>query len=152
MRKLLLLFSLALFVNCSAIKDQKSQTKADGLVTIKIVQVNDVYEIDALNDGLYGGMARVAYIRDSIQKQNPNTYLFMGGDFLNPSLLGNIKVDGKRLQGKQMVDVMNAMDFDLVRSEERRVGKECRSRWSAYDEKKKMRSEVIGERIKMIVM
>src|SRR5437870_13001526 len=24
-----------------------------------------------------------------------------------------------------------------VRSEERRVGKECRSRWSAYDEKKK---------------
>lgn len=114
MRKLLLLFSLALFVNCSATKDQKSQTKADGLVTIKIVQVNDVYEIDALNDGLYGGMARVAYIRDSIQKQNPNTYLFMGGDFLNPSLLGNIKVDGKRLQGKQMVDVMNAMDFDLV--------------------------------------
>src|SRR5947199_8535143 len=26
-----------------------------------------------------------------------------------------------------------------VRSEERRVGKECRSRWSPYDEKKKVR-------------
>lgn len=114
MKKLLQLFSLALFISCSATKDKKPQVKADGLVTIKIVQINDVYEIDALNDGLYGGMARVAYIRDSIQKQNPNTYIFMGGDFLNPSLLGNIKVDGKRLQGKQMVDVMNAMDFDLV--------------------------------------
>jgi len=114
MKNILLLISLTLLVSCSATKDQKPQTKADGLVTIKIVQVNDVYEIDALNDGLYGGMARVAYIRDSIQKKTPNTYLFMGGDFLNPSLLGNIKVDGKRLQGKQMVDVMNAMDFDLV--------------------------------------
>src|SRR5687768_18520722 len=27
--------------------------------------------------------------------------------------------------------------FKWARSEERRVGKECRSRWSAYDEKKK---------------
>ena len=29
-----------------------------------------------------------------------------------------------------------------VRSEERRVGKECRSRWSPYHEKKKKREQI----------
>lgn len=40
--------------------------------------------------------------------------LFMAEDFLNPSLLGIIKADGKRVRGKQMVEVMNTMNFDLV--------------------------------------
>jgi 2',3'-cyclic-nucleotide 2'-phosphodiesterase (5'-nucleotidase family) len=40
--------------------------------------------------------------------------LFMAGDFLNPSLLGTMKLDGERIRGKQMVEVMNAMNFDLV--------------------------------------
>src|SRR5690606_1823562 len=88
--------------------------KSDGIVTFKIVQINDVYEIDPLKDGEYGGMARVAHIRDSIKKENPNTFLMLAGDFLNPSLLSTIKLDGERIQGKQMVEVMNAMDFDLV--------------------------------------
>lgn len=88
--------------------------KGPGVITIKFVQVNDVYEIAPLNAGEYGGMARVAYVRDSIKEKFPNTYLFMAGDFLNPSLLGTLKVDGERLNGKQMVEVMNAMDFDLV--------------------------------------
>lgn len=88
--------------------------KGPGVITIKFVQVNDVYEIAPLNAGEYGGMARVAYVRDSIKEKFPNTYLFMAGDFLNPSLLGTLKVDGERLNGKQMVEVMNAMNFDLV--------------------------------------
>src|SRR5438309_9456386 len=32
----------------------------------------------------------------------------------------------------------------LARSEERRVGKECRSRWSPYDEKRKEKKKSIG--------
>src|SRR5438067_11154989 len=35
------------------------------------------------------------------------------------------------------VDLALVMSGDLDRSEERRVGKECRSRWSQYHEKKK---------------
>src|SRR6266511_6491056 len=31
-----------------------------------------------------------------------------------------------------VTDDLSSSDFDLVRSEERRVGKECRSRWSPY--------------------
>ena len=37
----------------------------------------------------------------------------------------------KNLRGLQFVDYQHKDDF-LQRSEERRVGKECRSRWSPY--------------------
>jgi len=83
-------------------------------VTFKFIQLNDVYEIAPLSGGKYGGMARVAHVADSVRTVEPNTFLVMAGDFLNPSLLGTVKVDGERLRGKQMIEVMNAMDFDLV--------------------------------------
>ncbi len=86
----------------------------DGKITFKFVQLNDVYEIAPLSGGKYGGMARVAHAVDSIKNVEPNTYLFMAGDFLNPSLLGTIKVNGERIGGRQMIEVMNAMDFELV--------------------------------------
>ena len=38
----------------------------------------------------------------------------MAGDFLNPSLLGTVTYNGERIRGKQMVETMNAMNFDLV--------------------------------------
>ena len=66
---------------------QIPEVKDDGKITFKFVQVNDVYEIAPLSGGKYGGMARVAHVVDSIKNVEPNTYLFMAGDFLNPSLL-----------------------------------------------------------------
>lgn len=104
-----------LTISCSLLDPiAEDPIKGSGTITIKFVQINDVYEIAPLNGGEYGGLARVAHIRDSIKKEFPNTYLFLAGDFLNPSLLGTLKVDGERLNGKQMVDVLNAMDVDLV--------------------------------------
>ncbi len=103
---------LLLLVSCKTTKI--SEVKNNATVTIKLLQVNDVYEISPLSGGKVGGMARVAHVADSIRKQNANTYLMMAGDFLNPSLIGNLKVDGKRVRGKQMVEVMNAMQFDLA--------------------------------------
>ena len=105
------LFSVLLLTGC---KLKKLVAQKDQVVTIKLLQVNDVYEISPLGGGKKGGMARVGYIADSIRKQNPNTYLMMAGDFLNPSLIGNLKVDGKYVRGKQMVEVMNAVQFDLA--------------------------------------
>ncbi len=103
------------FILLNSCKSTKiSEVKSNDLTTIKLIQVNDVYEIAPLSDGQYGGMARVAHISDSIKKQFPNSYLVMAGDFLNPSLLGTLKVDGKRVKGKQMIEVMNAMKFDLA--------------------------------------
>ncbi len=113
-------FLLSLFigyftVSCSLLAPTVvDPIKGAGAITLKFVQINDVYEIAPLNGGEYGGLARVAHIRDSIKQKFPNTYLFLAGDFLNPSLLGTLKIDGERLNGKQMVDVLNAMEVDLV--------------------------------------
>lgn len=111
--KRLSLFILIGFIIFSC-KTPQSLFQEDDSVVIKIIQINDVYEIDAINNGKNGGLARVAHIRDSVNKKFPNTYFFLGGDFLNPSLLGTIRVDGDRLQGKQMVEVLNAAKLDLT--------------------------------------
>ena len=50
--------------------------------------------------------------------------------------LGDSKKDipqtAKLLQGFDIVGLVEIMNRDVLRSEERRVGKECRSRWSPY--------------------
>lgn len=108
-RFLLVAFTSLFLIGCGASKDAIKETSG---ITIKIVQINDVYEIAPL--GEFGGLARVGHLRDSIKEKFPNTYLFLAGDFLNPSLLGTLKVDGERLNGKQMIDVLNALEIDLV--------------------------------------
>ena len=91
-----------------------SCSKEDGKIDFTFLQLNDVYEIAPIQGGAYGGMARVESIHKDLLKENTNTMLFLAGDFLNPSLLGTLKVSGERVRGKQMVEVMNAMNFDLV--------------------------------------
>jgi 5'-nucleotidase/UDP-sugar diphosphatase len=65
------------FVVTSCKKTKVSQLQKQNTVTIKLIQVNDVYEIAPLGGGKYGGMARVAHISDSIKRQFPNSYLVM---------------------------------------------------------------------------
>ncbi len=86
----------------------------DQKIKFTFLQLNDVYEIAALSGGEIGGMDRVETLHQQLIQENPNTFLFMAGDFLNPSLLGNIKYEGERVKGKQMIEVMNTMSFDLV--------------------------------------
>ncbi len=89
-------------------------TKQPGNFYFTILQLNDVYEIAPVQGGKYGGMARVETIKQELVKEDLNTFIMMAGDFLNPSLLGTMKVDGNPVKGKQMIEVMNAMNFDLV--------------------------------------
>ena len=86
----------------------------DGIIEIKILQMNDVYEISpAASDGR-GGLARVATIRQELMAQNPNTLTVLAGDFLSPSVIGTLKYEGKRIRGKQMVEVLNTLGLDWV--------------------------------------
>ncbi len=94
-------------------KEYKFEKKPNKIY-FTIIQLNDVYEIAPVQNNKYGGMARVEALHKKLLEENPNTMLMLAGDFLNPSLLGTIKVDGERVRGKQMVEVMNAMNFDLV--------------------------------------
>ena len=91
-----------------------SCSKDDGKISFTLLQVNDVYEIAAIQGGEYGGMARVETVHQELLAKNKNTLLVMAGDFLNPSLLGTMKYEGYRVRGKQMIEVMNAMNFDVA--------------------------------------
>ncbi len=105
MKKIIFLLSLTLLFSCN---------KDDHKIKLTFLQVNDVYEIAPLEGGKVGGMARVETLHKQLLKENPNTFLFMAGDFLNPSLIGTMKYKGEKIRGKQMIEVMNAMNFDLV--------------------------------------
>ncbi|QOD61216.1 bifunctional metallophosphatase/5'-nucleotidase [Polaribacter haliotis] len=109
--KYLYLFFLLIITACSSIKNTSKDNKK---INFTFLQLNDVYEIAPIQGGEFGGMARVETVHKNLLKENENTLLFMSGDFLNPSLIGTLKVDGERVRGKQMVEVMNAMNFDLV--------------------------------------
>lgn len=88
--------------------------KDDHKIEFTFLQLNDVYEIAPIQGGKFGGMARVETLHQQLLQENKNTLLVMAGDFLNPSLLGTLKVDNERVLGKQMIEVMNAMKFDVV--------------------------------------
>lgn len=84
------------------------------VVRITLLQMNDVYEITPVSGGTQGGLARVATIRNELLAENPNTFTLLAGDMFNPSALGTARVDDERLNGKQMVDVMNVLGLDYA--------------------------------------
>jgi len=83
------------------------------VIRVAVLHVNDVYEITEASDG-WGGPARLATLRRQLLAANPNVISVLAGDLLSPSALGTARVDGQRLDGRQMVDVLNAAGIDLV--------------------------------------
>ena len=108
-----LLFALILTASCK-IQTGIPVSEDDQVIEFRIIQLNDVYEIAPIQNGAYGGMARVAKLIKKHKMQEENTFVILSGDFLNPSLLGTIKHNGKRIKGAQMVDLMNVAGVDLV--------------------------------------
>src|SRR5262249_5994313 len=74
-------------------------------VAVTVLQLNDVYEMFPV-DGR-GGLARVATLRQQLEAENPNTLTVLAGDLVSPSALGQARVDGRPLAGRQMIDLMN---------------------------------------------
>ncbi len=114
--KLLSSFFLGvLLFSASCTGFQKSaKSHDDNQLDFTILAMNDVYEISALGGGTVGGMARVATIRKELLKENANMFTLHAGDCLNPSLLGNLKYEGKKIKGRQMVEVMNQAGIDWM--------------------------------------
>lgn len=81
--------------------------------TACIIQLNDVYEIGPLEGGRKGGMPRVASVIADARKKYP-TLAVLAGDFLSPSVMGTAKLNGERVNGAQMVDLMNTVGIDMV--------------------------------------
>ncbi|MEO8514634.1 MAG: bifunctional metallophosphatase/5'-nucleotidase [Ignavibacteria bacterium] len=96
---------LILFIVCS-IYGQTSE--------VVFIQLNDVYEIAPLEGGKFGGFARVKTVIDKIKQANPYTYVILSGDFISPSALGTSTYEDKKINGRQMVEVLNAIGLNYV--------------------------------------
>ncbi len=98
-------FIVLIFIACSVF----GQTSE-----IVFIQMNDVYEIAPLEGGKFGGLARVKTVIDKIKQTNPYTYVILSGDFISPSALGTSTYEDKKINGRQMVEVLNAIGLDYV--------------------------------------
>jgi len=87
---------------------------AAGDGAIHILHFNDVYEITPVEAGRSGGLARVAALRQALRDSFPSLITTLGGDFISPSALGTARVGGERLNGRQMVSVLNAVGLDIA--------------------------------------
>ncbi len=117
MRYLSFLVLLCLLAACNTVQTLATiQPAAPSVepIDITILQLNDVYEIAPLEGGRVGGLARVGTLLAQLEAENPNTIAVMAGDFLSPSFIGTLRMNGERVAGKQMVETLNAMGLDYA--------------------------------------
>ena len=86
----------------------RQSTAVPDLVKLTVLQINDAYAIEPVDDGKRGGMARLATLVKELRAKNPNTLFLLGGDFLSPSVLSTY------LKGRQMIAVLDAIGMDAV--------------------------------------
>lgn len=88
---------------------------ASTVVDVTLLQINDVYEITPVEGGRSGGLARVATVLAGLRAENPGgTFALLAGDLFSPSAMGTARVGGERLDGRQMVAVLNAVGIDYA--------------------------------------
>lgn len=71
-----------------------------------ILQLNDVYRIEGLENGTRGGLARVRTIRRDLERQGTPVLILHAGDLLFPSIIG------KYLNAAPMIRALNLLDGD----------------------------------------
>ena len=77
-------------------------------VRITLLQVNDVYVMEPVDEGRRGGLARLATLIKRIRRDNPATLVALAGDLISPSAVSAL------LRGQHMVAGMNAVGLDLA--------------------------------------
>lgn len=153
MKKDFRLLSLILFIIVSSCSTTRIAKRDNGKLDVTFLQVNDVYEIAPVAGGKEGGMARVATLKKEYLRKNPNTYLIMAGDFVSPSVYNSLQYLGKRIRGKQMVELMTVAgtnlavfgnhEFDITESEIQERINESQFNWVASNTFHKKNGKVI---------
>src|SRR5947209_4876740 len=77
-------------------------------VRVTLLQVNDVYQFPAVDNGAHGGLARVLTLRKQIMSESPHTLFLLAGDTISPSIESNT------YKGKQMIEAWNASGLDYA--------------------------------------
>ncbi len=73
-----------------------------------ILQVNDSYKIEGLENGSLGGFARLRTLRRQLEANGGKLWVLHGGDFLFPSVMS------KYLRADAMIRVFNLLDGDAA--------------------------------------
>jgi 5'-nucleotidase len=74
--------------------------------TFTILQINDLYKIEGLEAGRFGGLARVRTLRRELEAGGGSVLVLHAGDFLFPSVMS------KYFKGRPMIDALNLLDGD----------------------------------------
>jgi 2',3'-cyclic-nucleotide 2'-phosphodiesterase (5'-nucleotidase family) len=82
--------------------------KTDNLARKRVtfITVNDTYRIDGLSQDRLGGLHRLRTLRSWVERDAPDAILLHAGDFLAPSMIGNV------FKGERMIGAMNQLDGD----------------------------------------
>ena len=112
--RIILLGAVALLAALLVLDSGRSEAAEHPLppVELTIVHANDVYEIQPVEGGRYGGPARMATVAADLKRAGGPVLVTLGGDYLSPSALGTARVDGQPLAGRQMVEVLGALGLD----------------------------------------
>jgi 5'-nucleotidase/UDP-sugar diphosphatase len=97
---------------CAALACVRLTLAAQSPAVITFVHINDVYEIEPIEGGKFGGLARVATLLARTKRAGGPVIMTLGGDFLSPSAISWARVDGEPMAAKQMVAVLNALGLD----------------------------------------
>jgi 5'-nucleotidase len=100
--------ALALALIVSAFLTTASSQKTDCNIRVTLLQVNDVYQFNPVDQSTTGGLARVLTLKKNIQKENPNTLFLLAGDTISPS------VESITYKGAQMIDAWNTIGLDYA--------------------------------------
>jgi 5'-nucleotidase / UDP-sugar diphosphatase len=111
-RAIVAIAAVLIAATLSASQTPPRPATAQAPATLTILHFNDVYEIDAVEGGHSGGLARVATVVDSLKRSNSPLLVTLGGDYLSPSAIGTARVNGEVLAGRQMVDVLNEVGLN----------------------------------------
>lgn len=84
------------------------QQKPECTVKVTLLQVNDVYQFTAVDQGTRGGLGRLLTLRKAIEKESPNTLFLLAGDTISPS------VESITYRGQQMIDAWNFVGLDYA--------------------------------------
>ena len=103
----LVLVTLLLLVACASPLRPVGHL-AEPEVRITLLQVNDVYTLEPVDEGRRGGFARLATLVKRIRRENPATLMVLAGDVISPSVASTL------LRGEQMIAGLNAIGLDLA--------------------------------------
>ena len=78
------------------------------VVRVTLLHVNDVYQINPVDRGTRGGLARLKTLRQQIAVESPNTLLLLAGNTISPS------VESITYKGAQMIEAWNDVGLDFA--------------------------------------